>query len=42
VLDLSYVINDKLVAGPGDAKFFEAKVNATIEENGTSREASGC
>src|SRR4030081_3766723 len=34
VVDLSYAINDKLVAWPGDEKFFEAKVNATIEKNG--------
>jgi kynurenine formamidase len=34
VLDLSYAINDKLVPWPGDAKFFEAKVNATVEKNG--------
>jgi kynurenine formamidase len=34
VLDLSYAINDKLVPWPGDARFFEAKVNATIEKNG--------
>jgi kynurenine formamidase len=34
VLDLSYAINDKLVPWPGDAKIFEAKVNATIEKNG--------
>src|SRR5438309_6071627 len=34
VLDLSYAINDKLVPWPGDEKFFEAKVNATIEKNG--------
>src|SRR5260370_29250033 len=34
VLDLSYAINDKLVAWPGDEKVFEAKVNATIEKNG--------
>jgi kynurenine formamidase len=34
VLDLSYAINDKLVPWPGDAKVFEAKVNATIEKNG--------
>src|SRR5207247_9222639 len=33
-LDLSYAINDKLVPWPGDEKFFEAKVNATIEKNG--------
>src|SRR2546429_492152 len=34
VLDLSYAISDKLVAWPGDQKFFEAKVNASIEMNG--------
>src|SRR5437899_7986980 len=34
VLDLSYAINDKLVPWPGDGKFFEANVNATIEKNG--------
>jgi kynurenine formamidase len=34
VLDLSYAISDKLVPWPGDAKFFEATVNATIEKNG--------
>ncbi len=34
VLDLSYAISDKLVPWPGDGKFFEAKVNATIEKNG--------
>jgi len=34
VLDLSYAINDKLVAWPGDAKFFEAKINASVEKNG--------
>lgn len=34
VLDLSYAISDKLVPWPGDAKFFEARVNATIEKNG--------
>src|SRR5882762_10965225 len=34
VIDLSYAINDKLVPWPGDEKFFEAKVNATIEKNG--------
>src|SRR2546426_7971595 len=34
VLDLSYAINDKLVPWPGDERFFEAKVNATIEKNG--------
>src|SRR5260370_36697131 len=34
VIDLSYAISDKLVPWPGDAKFFEAKGNATIEKNG--------
>ena len=34
VLDLSYAINDQLVPWPGDEKFFEAKVNASIEKNG--------
>ena len=31
VIDLSYAISDKLVPWPGDTKFFEAKVNATVE-----------
>src|SRR6266849_2998867 len=34
VLDLSYAINDKLVPWPGDERFFEAKVNASVEKNG--------
>jgi kynurenine formamidase len=34
VLDLSYAISDKLVPWPGDEKFFEAKINASIEKNG--------
>jgi kynurenine formamidase len=34
VLDLSYAISEKLVPWPGDEKWFEAKVNATIEKNG--------
>jgi kynurenine formamidase len=34
VIDLSYAINDKLVPWPGDAKWFEARVNATVEKNG--------
>jgi len=34
VIDLSYAINDKLVPWPGDTKWFEAKVNATVEKNG--------
>lgn len=34
VVDLSYAINDKLVPWPGDARWFEAQVNATVEKNG--------
>jgi kynurenine formamidase len=34
VLDLAYAINDRLVPWPGDLKWFEAKVNSTVEENG--------
>jgi len=34
VLDLSYAINDKLVPWPGDNRWFEAQVNATVEKNG--------
>ena len=34
VLDLSYSINEKLVPWPGDEKWFEAKVNASIEKDG--------
>ena len=34
VLDLSYAINDKLVPWPGDARWFEAQVNSTVEKNG--------
>jgi kynurenine formamidase len=34
VIDLSYSINDKMVPWPGDAKAFEAKINATVEKNG--------
>ncbi|HEX4545259.1 MAG TPA: cyclase family protein [Candidatus Acidoferrum sp.] len=34
VLDLSYAINDQLVPWPGDEKFFEAQVNASIEKHG--------
>ena len=34
VIDLSYAINDKLVAWPGDPKVFEAKVNGTVEKDG--------
>ena len=34
VLDLSYAINDKLVPWPGDKRWFEAQVNATVAKNG--------
>ena len=34
VLDLSYAINDRLVPWPGDERWFEARVNASIEKNG--------
>ena len=34
VLDLTYAINDKLVPWPGDARWFEAQVNASVEKNG--------
>jgi kynurenine formamidase len=34
VLDLSYAINDMLVPWPGDKRWFEAQVNATVEKNG--------
>ena len=34
VLDLAYAINDRLVPWPGDLKWFETKVNSTVEENG--------
>src|SRR5260221_11047401 len=34
VVDLSHAINDKLVPWPGDEKWFEAKVNATVEKTG--------
>jgi kynurenine formamidase len=34
VLDLTYAISDRLVPWPGDKKFFEATVNATVERNG--------
>src|ERR1700676_5652672 len=33
-LDLSYAISDKLVPWPGDARWFETQVNATVEKNG--------
>lgn len=34
VLDLTYAINDRLVPWPGDERWFEARVNATIERDG--------
>jgi len=34
VVDLSYAINDKLVAWPGDPKVFEATTNGTVEKDG--------
>src|SRR4029077_5159844 len=34
VIDLTYAISDKLVPWPGDAKAFEAKINATVEKDG--------
>ncbi len=34
IVDLSYAINDKLVPWPGDVRWFEAQVNATVEKNG--------
>lgn len=34
IIDLSYAINDKLVAWPGDPKVFEAKSNGTVEKQG--------
>jgi kynurenine formamidase len=34
IVDLSYAINDKLVPWPGDARWFEARTNATVEKNG--------
>jgi kynurenine formamidase len=34
VLDLAYAINDKLVSWPGDERWFEAKVNSSVEKDG--------
>ena len=34
VLDLSHTINDTGVPWPGDTRWFEAKVNATVEKDG--------
>src|SRR5260370_29845147 len=33
IIDLSYAISDKMVPWPGDAKAFEATVNATIDKH---------
>ena len=34
VLDLSYPVSEKFPAWPGDARTFEAKLNATVEKDG--------
>jgi kynurenine formamidase len=34
VLDLAYAINDRLVPWPGDERWFEAKINASVEKDG--------
>jgi len=34
VLDLAYAINDRLVPWPGDKRWFEAHVNASVERDG--------
>jgi len=34
VLDLSYAINEKLVPWPGDTRWFEATINASVEKDG--------
>jgi len=34
VVDLTYAINDKLPAWPGDDRAFEAKTNAAVEKEG--------
>ena len=34
VLDLAYAISDKLVPWPGDKRWFEAKINASVEKDG--------
>lgn len=34
VVDMTYAINDKLPAWPGDEHPFEAKINATVEKDG--------
>jgi hypothetical protein len=39
VLDLAYAINDKLVPCPADERWFEAKVNSSVEKDGCREEA---
>ena len=34
VLDLAYAINDRLVPWPGDERWFEARINASVEREG--------
>jgi kynurenine formamidase len=34
VLDLAYAINDKLVPWPGDVRWFETSINASVEKDG--------
>src|ERR1700733_2576084 len=34
VLDLAYAINNRLVPWPGDERWFDAEVNASIEKDG--------
>ncbi len=34
VIDLTYAISDKLVPWPGDTRWFEAKINASVEKDG--------
>lgn len=34
VLDLAYALNDSLVPWPGDRRWFEARTNASVEQNG--------
>ena len=34
VLDLAYAINDRLVPWPGDKRWFEARINASVEHDG--------
>lgn len=34
IIDLSYAISDKLVPWPGDTRWFEAAINASVEKDG--------